>query len=211
MNFVLNSRQYLTRGQKAATLTLMLVLLLSSFLLTSHAVSQTSGNDRWQITGRTMGPVPYSVVIAHPPAQLDRSKTESAIQATLDRVNRLMSTYRKDSEISRFNRSSSTDWFSVDRETALVVQRAIEIHDSFDQAFDIRVATAVNRWNFGPNRKTFELPSESEIKELNQLLKVGKLAARLEPPAIKKADPKSNIDLSAIAKGYAVDRVDWHT
>lgn len=185
-------------------------LLLGNALVATQVLAQPANgveSDRWLITGRTMGPVPYSVVIASPPPVADRSRTETAIEQTLDRINQLMSTYLDDSDISRFNRSESTDWFPVELETAHVVQRAIEIHDTIEKAFDIRVATAVERWNFGPNRKAFELPSESEIADLNRLLKNGQLSARLESPSIKKSDPELKIDLSAIAKGYAVDQV----
>ena len=164
-------------------------------------------NDRWLITGRTMGPVPYSVVVSSPPSGVTRSEVESTIQGTLERVNQLMSTYRDDSDVSRFNRSNSTDWFSVDAETAKVISRAIEIHDLYDSAFDIRVASAVNRWNFGPDRKSFELPSEDEIAKLNRLSSDGELVARLDPPAVRKSVSRLRIDLSAIAKGYAVDQV----
>jgi len=189
---------------------LAIFLLVVSLLVAEPVLGQgTEGGevDRWLITGKTMGPVPYSVVIADPTKSVEQAGTKAAIEKTLDRINRLMSTYRKDSDVSRFNRSESTDWVSVDPETARVVNRAIEIHDSIDPSFDIRVASAVERWNFGPNKKKFELPTDEEIDELNRLLESGELLARLDPPAIRKSDPALMIDLSAIAKGYAVDQV----
>lgn len=189
---------------------LAIIFLAGTVLTNCSAFGQATNDDqaeRWLITGKTMGPVPYSVVIAAPPTSPDRSETESAIEKTLDRINRLMSTYRDDSDISRFNRSESTDWVSVDLETARVVKRAIEIHETIDPSFDIRVASAVERWNFGPNKRTFELPTEEEIVKLNRLLEKGDVQARIEPPAILKTDPALKIDLSAIAKGYAVDQV----
>ena len=189
---------------------LLLLIVIGHVLVTNAALGQSpteKNGDRWLITGKTMGPVPYSVVIASPSPSANRQETESAIEQTLDRINRLMSTYLKDSDVSRFNRSESLDWIPVDLETAKVVKRAIEIHDTVDSSFDIRVASAVERWNFGPNKKTFELPSDKEISQLSQLLSESELSVRLEPPAIKKSDPAIKIDLSAIAKGYAVDEV----
>ena len=187
-----------------------LFLLFGTVLLADMAHGQTAANDtadRWLITGKTMGPVPYSVVIAEPASSVSRSQTESAIEETLERINRLMSTYQNDSDLSRFNNGNSTDWVSVDLETVKVVKRAIEIHDTIDPSFDIRVASAVERWNFGPNKKAFELPTDEEIDQLNRLRDKGELHVRLEPPAIKKSVPNLKIDLAAIAKGYAVDQV----
>ncbi len=188
---------------------LVFLFLVNAFVPQTVHAQLSNGVDpsRWLITGRTMGQVPYSVVIASPPQKADRSGTEAAIKRTLDRINQLMSTYLDESDVSRFNRSNSTDWLSVELETAQVVERAIEVNDNIDKAFDIRVASAVERWNFGPNQKAFELPDESEIAKLHRLLENGKLSVRLDPPAIKKSDPNLKIDLSAIAKGYAVDQV----
>ena len=205
-----NVNQSGIRLKNMALALLAFVLIVGSPRLITPAVAQSKDTDesnRWLITGRTMGPVPFSVVIAYPPTTLKRLDAESAIESSLDRVNRLMSTYREDSDISRFNKSQSTDWFDVDVETAQVVHRAIEIHDSFEGSFDIRVASAVERWNFGPGKTEFELPTDDEINKLTRLLLKAELDARLDPPAIRKTDPQLKIDLSAIAKGYAVDRV----
>lgn len=188
----------------------VLCLLIGTFLFADMATGQTAADDkadRWLITGKTMGPVPYAVVIAKPAPSASRSQTEAAIEETLERINRLMSTYLKDSDLSRFNSDNSTDWVSVDLETANVVKRAIEIHDTIDASFDIRVASAVERWNFGPNKKAFELPTDEDIAQLDRLRDNGEIQVRLDPPAIKKSVPALKIDLSAIAKGYAVDQV----
>lgn len=206
-------RRFCRRTLHAATPSFLLLLfLLCSLLQAGAAEGQTASaseneHDRWLITGKTMGPVPYSVVIASPSPSADREKTESLITETLNRINRLMSTYQPDSDVSRFNRSDSTDWISVDPETAKVVRRALEIHKLTDASFDIRVASAVERWNFGPSKKKFHLPTDDEIDQLNRLLEESELQTRAEPPAIKKSDPAMKIDLSAIAKGYAVDQV----
>jgi len=63
-----------------------------------------------------------------------------------------MSTYIPESDVSRFNLSDSTDFISVNPETANVVARAIQISEQTDGAFDITVGPAVNLWNFGPDK-----------------------------------------------------------
>ena len=99
------------RALQPAMLGVLLPLLLIFNIPEAKGQAESkSDRDRWLITGKTMGPVPYSVVIASPSPSADRETTESQIAETLDRINRLMSTYKKDSDVSWFNRSDSTDW-----------------------------------------------------------------------------------------------------
>ena len=85
-----------------------------------------------------------------------------AVDDSLQRVNQLMSTYVEDSDISKFNRSTSTQWQDVDAETAAVVARALEISELTNGAFDPTVGPAVNAWNFGPGKKKQPEPPSEE-------------------------------------------------
>ncbi len=161
-----------------------------------------------KISGKTMGPITYSVVISQPLTELSHATASAAVQKTLDRVNGLMSAYQADSDVSRFNRADSTDWIAVDPETVAVVARSLEISRLTDGAFDITVAPVVNLWQFGPDKKEpFELPSADQVEALRPRVGYQKIQVQASPPAIKKTDPLASIDLSAIAKGYAVDQV----
>lgn len=155
-----------------------------------------------------MGPIPFRVLVAtddKEPEQLLAIK--SAVNGSLQRVNELMSTYLEDSDISKFNRSDSSDWQTVDAETAAVVARSIEIAKLTNGAFDPTVGPAVNVWNFGPNKEEPTLPAEEKLAELKTIVGYETIEFRFEPPAIRKQNPNAELDLSAIAKGYAVDRV----
>ena len=118
-----------------------------------------------------------------------------------------MSTYLPDSEISRFNRSEETDWFSVSSDTAIVVSTALDVARQTDGAFDITVGPLVNLWSFGPDRRPKGIPTEEEIAAALQRVDYRSLQVRLEPPALRKQESQISIDLSGIAKGYAVDLV----
>ncbi|MDR0611755.1 MAG: FAD:protein FMN transferase [Planctomycetaceae bacterium] len=134
---------------------------------------------------------------------------ETLIQQRLDEIDRMMSTYRTESEVSRFNNSDSTDWFNVSKDTAEVVHIALEISQLTEGAFDITVAPLVELWGFGANRQHILTINNLEEKTNQIKPKIGydKLEVRLHPPALKKSIPELRIDLSAIAKGYAVDCV----
>jgi thiamine biosynthesis lipoprotein len=161
--------------------------------------------------GETMGTA-YKVVAAKFPNHADWEQCVLDIQSKLDAIDQMMTTYRSDSEVCRFNDFASTeDWFPVSQETAFVVHTALEISQLSDGAFDITVAPLVGHWGFGAGGGSRRLQTFEELKSTADLLKdrtgYKKLSVRLDPPALKKASPELMIDLSAIAKGYAVDCV----
>jgi thiamine biosynthesis lipoprotein len=194
-----------------ALLATLLVFASSTQSMSASTFAAQTADDETvtlEVVGTTMGVVRYRVlVVSNEPTDAEKSKLKSTVSTTLSRVNDLMSTYQDDSDVSRFNRTESTDWFDVDSETATVVNRAQEISQLSDGAFDITVGPAVQAWNFGAGKGEFEIPTEKTIEELKQNTGFGLIEVRLSPPALKKSNPKAGIDLSAIAKGYAVDAV----
>lgn len=184
-------------------------LVLSNQLLDAAPVVQAPAKKEIQveIRGITMGKIPYKVIVVADPPEETCLQIKQAVTAALDSVNQLMSTYRPDSDVSRFNASTSTEWFDVDAETALVVSRSQEISQLTKGAFDITIGPAVSAWKFGPEKGPFKPLGDDEVAALKQLTGYAKLDVRLSPPAIKKTVSTLKIDLSAIAKGYAVDQV----
>lgn len=158
------------------------------------------------LNGQTMG-TQYVVHLARVPEGVSASEIHSGINTLLEQVNDQMSTYRPESEISRFNASRSTDWFPVSEATARVVAKAQEISVLSEGAFDVTVMPLVNLWSFGPEARPDVVPSPEELAGRLQEVGFSKLEARLEPPGLKKMDADLAIDLSAIAKGYGVDAV----
>ncbi|MDO5749393.1 MAG: FAD:protein FMN transferase, partial [Planctomycetia bacterium] len=129
------------------------------------------------------------------------------VQRELDKIDHAASTYRVDSDVSKFNKSDSTDWFDVSYDVAKIVDLALDVSRKTSGAFDVTVAPLVNLYRFGPNKSPLAaFPSDEEIDALRARVGYEKLEVRLEPtPALKKADPALTIDLSSVAKGYAVD------
>ncbi len=198
----------LTSGVSWRLSSMLVFGLIALGLSVSTTAQDDSKLETFKFSGKTMGPIPYHVVIATSSSKMNSSLVESEIELTLERINQLMSTYKKDSDVSRFNASQSTDWQPVDAETAAVVRRALEISEITNGDFDVTVGPAVNLWQFGPGRKKkFELPSNEEVQAVKSRVGFRFLECRLEPPALKKANPGLYVDLSAIAKGYAVDQV----
>lgn len=158
------------------------------------------------LQGSTMG---TTYTIRYQPESGSTLKLElhRRIDDELKRVNQQMSTYLKDSEITRFNVSISADWFSVSKETAEVVNLSLQLSEASGGAFDVTVGPLVNLWGFGPEKRRDSIPSEEELGTARARVGYKQLFARLDPPALKKTNPGLQIDLSAIAKGHGSDRV----
>lgn len=177
-----------------------------SVLFQGYCISNQNDPELLTISGTTMGTI-YRIKI---PDRLisgqsaDFKNLQKGIEIVLQDINQKMSVFQKNSEISRLNRFSGSDWFPVSRETAWVIKRSIEVSEKSRGAFDITIGPLVNLWGFGPG-KGEKIPEEKEIKEKLQLIGYEKLSVRLSPPAVKKERKDIFCDLSAIAKGYGVD------
>lgn len=137
----------------------------------------------------------------------DRQRLQNSVSETLAEVNRQMSVFRPDSEISTFNRLRDGGWFPVSADTATVVKHALEISRLSGGAFDVTVAPLIDLWGFGPGGPLREPPDEAAISAARARCGWEKLRVRLQPPALRKISTAITCNLSAIAKGFGVDRI----
>ncbi|MBQ6157728.1 MAG: FAD:protein FMN transferase, partial [Thermoguttaceae bacterium] len=157
------------------------------------------------VSGETMGTY-WNVKVSNPSRKWNETRLAETAQDVFDRFDGLMSTYRADSEISLFNRNGSSDWFPVSAETARVAALAQKTAAETEGALDVTVAPLVNFWRFGPDKEPLAaFPSDEEIDAVRAKVGYTKLEVRLDPPALKKSVPDLSVDLSAVAKGAAVD------
>lgn len=131
-----------------------------------------------------------------------------ALQAEIDErlagVDAVMSTYKRDSDLSRFNDHDSTEAFSADPSLGQVVRKAQMVSEQSDGAFDITVKPLVDAWGFGAKGRVPEPPADLEAV----MARIGyRKVEPLRDGGLRKADPAVTVDLSAIAKGWAVDEV----
>jgi len=153
----------------------------------------------------------YVVQIADPLTESERIAVSRAVQETLDNVNQKMSTYVASSEISRFNRAPVGRPIHLSPETFAVFQEAGHVYELTGGAFDVTVGPLVRLWGFGagaeeaPEKR--EPPTEVAVETTQRLVGFHRLSIDDDPPAIAKDVEGLECDLSAIAKGYAVDLV----
>ncbi|MCR9104769.1 MAG: FAD:protein FMN transferase [Gammaproteobacteria bacterium] len=148
----------------------------------------------WQVT--------YLPVAGAP----ERTAVEQLIVAQLDAVNESMSTYREDSEISRFSTAPVGVPLSVSQGFLEVLQAALAVGERSQGAYDVTLAPLVELWGFGPAEPLDEPPAHQRIVDV--LAQTGQAALQVDRSAltVTKLAPRS-LDFSSLAKGYAVDRV----
>lgn len=160
----------------------------------------------WEISGPVFGTQYHINVVLKEDA--DRLENlASGIEEVLEEVDASMSTWRNDSELSRFNRlDDQSNWTGISRPLYEVLATALSVSELTGGAFDVTVGPVVNLWGFGPDARPEHVPADDELASRLHNIGYDKLELKDEPPALR-ASPNQYVDLSAIAKGYGVDAV----
>ena len=184
-----------------------LVHILATTILCATIVvtiAAAANAETLKLDGKTMGS--YYAIVIDGAAESNAAEIQLEIEAVLADVNRQMSTWNSESEISKFNHSEGTDWFPVSRGFFDVVQESIRLHRLTNGAFDPTVAPLVDLWGFGAH-KPRSFPTQEAIDEAREKTGMQFIEARSEPPSIRRTREGITITLSAIAPGHASDRV----
>ena len=158
----------------------------------------------WQ--GQTMGST-YTVKIVD--ARLTEPQTEALkdeVDQRLQRVNRQMSHYQPDSELSRFNRAPANTPFKVSPEFARVVRQSLELNRRSHGAFDPTIGPIISLWGFGAETDMHVVPPDARLGAA--LKETGCQHLTVTPrDELVKDIPELQLNLSAIAKGFGVDEM----
>ena len=190
---VLVNKQIITNVKKAQFVLGFLFLFISC---------EKSLNN-YIFSGSTMGTT-YTIKLNSYHTGHQKSHIEKGIDSILINLNQQMSTWIDDSEISLFNQSRTVEPHRISDEFFYVLQQGKLINKKTAGAFDYTIFPLAELWGFGPGLKEdIEIPAKSDLKKVLQYVGINKV--ELDYPYIKKMHPKVQIDLNAIAKGYAVD------
>lgn len=174
-------------------------------LLTALLLSACGEPQQVNLQGKTMGTY-YSIKYVPTQNSPNPQTLQKEIDRLLEEVNDQMSTYRPNSELSRFNSSSAVDTpFSVSPATAKVVTESIRIAHLTHGALDVTVGPLVNLWGFGPEMHKIQAPADEELEKRRAWTGIEKL--KVQDNQLFKAIPELYVDLSSTAKGFGVDVV----
>ena len=166
------------------------------FLLATHDAAAAWHEDQAAIMGTGMRVELWSE---------DEAEARAAIASVwreMRRIDRLMSTYKQDSEISAVNRDAAKRPVAVGAELLGLIAESLELSRLTDGAFDITYASVGYLYDYRAGRR----PTDAEIDAA--LPAVDWRHVRIDENArtIFFAAPGVRIDLGGIAKGYAVER-----
>lgn len=156
--------------------------------------------------GASMGTT-YSVRLGAPLEAEPFARLQSAVKAAVAGVDARMSTYDAGSELSRFNSAADTGWQTLSADTTAVIARALATSRSSDGAFDTTVGPLVNLWGFGPDGSVSHAPRQHEVAAMRERIGWRHIEVDTGAKTVRKTRPDAYVDLSGIAKGFAVDRV----
>ncbi len=158
------------------------------------------------LSGETMG-TSFSLKLGQSisAARADRLSTD--VDQLLAELNAGLSNYEPASEVTLFNELDDVGWVPVSDMLAAVVERALLVAELSNGAYDITAAPIIEAWGFGPAASAPRIPPDAEIQAAGKRVDFRRLQARRDPPALRKLSADTRLDLSGVAKGYAVDRL----
>ena len=198
------------RDRGSALRTVVAIGAVAALFFLGSWVSRTLYPDRTPVVvelhGETMGTTWSARVVVSEGASALVESARDTIEQALERVNRSMSNWDPESEVSRFNRTDSREPFPVSPDFAEVVRMAESVSRATDGAFDITVAPLVSAWGFGAGGTPGRVTDSAAVAVAREYVGYERLHVMADASALIKDDGRLELDLSAIAKGFGVDR-----
>ena len=168
---------------------------------------QTPKSAATVLDGKTMGTFWRVSVI-----DLDQAKAEALrqkVQAQLDADDRLLSTWKNDSALMRFNHSPETSPWPVSEAMADIVTMSLRIGAKTHGAMDITVGPLGNLWGFGPDKQPVKTPDPQQIADAKARSGLQHLTVinRADGQYLQKDIADLFVDLSTVGEGYAADHL----
>ena len=180
---------------------LLPILILSSLLLTGGPA--LAARHQTAVTGKTMGTF-YSVKLITAKKEFPET-WQNRIDNRLKQVNKNLSMFDPDSEISRFNRQPAGTPFEISPDFSTVLSVSQQIFQLSRGAWDGTVKPLVDLWGFGTRSGKFAVPEPDKIA--SALSRVGFDKLELTPKTLTATSGQVTLDLGSIAKGFGVDAV----
>jgi thiamine biosynthesis lipoprotein len=167
------------------------------FFIVAAALTMVGCNNKYEFfNGQTQGTT-YHIIMQSPTADI-----QQRIDEVLTQIDTTLSIFNPNSQISRFNRGEVT---VVSKDFENCINQAPTAFIFSKGMYDITIAPLVDLWGFGPSGKRDVEPTQAQIDSVLQFVDQNKV--RIRYSRAFKDDPRIQIDLSSIAKGYTVDKM----
>ena len=159
----------------------------------------------WQSENAAIMGTTIRVELWHPDNEIRKHGITKVLQE-MERVNRLMSPYIEDSQLSKINENAHIQPVKVGEDLFQVIQQSIEFSKLTNGAFDITYASVGYLYNYRKQQK----PSDEKIAEAKKYINYKNIILDETQYTVSFAQKGVKIDLGGIAKGYAVDQAIKH-
>ncbi|MDF0732430.1 FAD:protein FMN transferase [Pseudomonas entomophila] len=171
------------------------------FLLLLSACNPRPTVER--LGGPTMGSS-YSIQYVRDPGGPAPEQVQHAVEAVLQDIDRLYSTYRGDSVVSRFNQLPANHCLAIPADMLELVTFGQHLADLSGGAYDLTVEPLLDLWGFGPQARQEHVPDPQAQALARE--RVGFRKLRIEGQQLCK-DAALELDFNSIAAGHAVDLI----
>ncbi|MGE8486166.1 FAD:protein FMN transferase [Pseudomonas sp. FP1740] len=162
-----------------------------------------NGDSLERFDGPTMGSS-YSIQYVRHAGLPASAEVRVQVEKILSDVDRQMSTYRRDSDIERFNNLPANHCQTMPAPILELVRVGERLSLQSDGSYDLTVEPLLNLWGFGPQAREEKVPSAEALAEVQQ--RVGHSHLRIDGDQLCK-DAAVEVDFNSIAAGYAVDTI----
>ena len=150
----------------------------------------------------------YAEVSLYAPNKEVAAEAIKAALGEMERLDRLMSNYKPDSELSKVNREAGKGPVDCDEELLQVIEKSLYYSRLTQGAFDTTVEPLVGLWGFYDGK--VRVPSQEEVQSVLPAISYKNIIIQRSSQGMKGSisfgNPSTRLDLGAIGKGYAVDR-----
>lgn len=175
-----------------------------SLLLLSALTSGCQSRTEQQIEGSIQGTT-YHIKVVLDKQQSNIPDLKTQVESLFEEIDKKLSNWREDSEISLFNRDHSRNWVTLSPEIVRLIAISRDIHDKTGGCYDLTVKPIFDLWGFSKHQN--RIPEASEIDQALTHVGMNKLELNPAQNQIRKLDPEVQVDLSSIAQGYTVDKI----
>ena len=188
------------------------ILQITLLIVLSACSDSNDANRPYEVLfqGMTMGTVSYNVKVIIKPdtllgSKFDQQQTHKDIDEILQQLLQDMSNWEANSELTRFNKSTSLSQVTISEGLRRVLAESIRLGNLSEGKLDVTIGPLMNLWGFGPEYRPEKVPTDIELQTAQA--RTGLKYITLNGNKLSKAIPDLYIDLSTIAKGYAVDLI----
>lgn len=182
-----------------------LFLILFLFLSQDHLSAQSGEEHLFEVSAtKYLLGTEVEMVAVHPDLGQCKEALYNAFQE-INRIENLLSSHKKDSEISKINSEAAITPVKVSAETFAIIKRAIAYSKKFDGMFDISIGPITELWGFNDD-KEITIPQKEKLNSLLKVVDYKNVILNDQHTTVSFAVKGMKLDLGGIAKGYAIDK-----